>query len=215
MDPVEIRETRNHNWTRPELNKVYTMRVVRNKPVSAIIEKLKIDVRKTQVYNMIRLLRNNRKNKCFQCSSLLTKQELELQKSWHFKRCGNCKKANEKRKQRIKKKNLERKLCVICGKNPIRRRNTGVRSVDHSDICTHCLSYTYRRHVLNGVCGVCGRNPIDRKRSIGLCGSCLDRNAGYARKIRRELKMLVRLANRRKHNREMDKNAKNRRLEKA
>ena len=177
INPSKIRSKKNHSWTRLELNKAYTLRV-QGESVPDIIRKLKISVKKTQVYNVIRLLRKNHKNKCFQCGHSLTQEELKSQQGRHFKRCIICKKDNEQKKLKFRKKSLRKKLCGSCGR---RRLMPGRKT------CIRCVSYVHRHRIFKGLCGSCGRYSINRKRSIALCNACLDHNVKYARRHRRQL----------------------------
>jgi hypothetical protein len=172
----QIRQKQNHAWTRAELRRVYYLRI-QGKGVDDIIKKMNLDVKRTQVYNMVRILRKNHLNRCFQCGDALTGKELESQRTRHFKRCDGCRASNEAQKKSVRNRYLTKHLCGCCGERKV---------IPGKTYCIHCLSYTNRQRIATGMCGSCGRNPINKKRSIALCNVCLDRNVKVSRKYRKE-----------------------------
>ena len=160
--PQFIRKKRNHSWTGRELRKVYNMRVQRIS-VDLIIEKLHLEVKRTQVYNVVRMMKKNFQGRCFQCGADLTEKELKASKSKTFKTCSECKKKNLNYKKKIRNMFSRRGLCTCCGKYP---------SLKGRKTCMHCLSYTHRNRIAIGLCGACGREPLSR-RSNALGENCL------------------------------------------
>jgi formylmethanofuran dehydrogenase subunit E len=168
-----IRKRRNHLWTGQEFKKVYDLRI-QKVPVDIIIDKLHLEVKRTQVYNILRMMKKNRKRKCSQCGEDLTKKELRSQRGNNFKICTKCQEKNTAYKQASRIANYGKGLCTCCGKTPpLKDRKT----------CMHCLSYTHRNRIVHGLCGSCGKNPLSRF-STALCDGCLKVNRINARRKR-------------------------------
>lgn len=160
-----IRKRRNHLWTSQELKKIFDLRIQRV-PIDLIISKLHLDVKRTQVYNVLRMMKKNRQGNCFQCGEGLTREELIAQDGHNFKTCTKCQSKNLNYKQSIRKAHRQKGLCTCCGKNPpLRGRKT----------CMHCLSYTHRSRIAKGLCGSCGKHPLSGS-SSALCDNCLEVN---------------------------------------
>lgn len=161
-----IRRKRNHAWTGLEIKKVLDLRIKRV-PVDEIIHQLGVrGLRKTQVYNIIRMKKKNRNGECFQCGEALTPEEIVNQAHKTFKCCTSCQEKNLKYKRKIRRENLKNGLCTCCGRNPhLVGRKT----------CIYCLSYTHRGRIAEGLCGCCGEKPISPY-STALCKDCLRQN---------------------------------------
>ena len=160
-----IRKKRNHSWSEDELKKIFSLRVQRV-PVDLIIQKLRLDVKRTQIYNVLRMMKKSRKGRCIQCNQLLTVAELAEQEKNKFKVCAKCREENHGYKKRKRDENSEKGLCACCGtRPPLKGKKT----------CLLCLSYTHRRRIANGLCGACGKRPLS-KNSIALCNVCLGVN---------------------------------------
>ena len=180
VNPKRIRLTTYHSWTKPEMNRVYFLRM-QGYSVKKIIKVMKLNVRKTQIYNIVRILKKNHQNKCFQCGHVLSSQELFEQKMKHFKKCFECKEKSNNYKKEMREGRLEGSLCGSCGKRPVAVKNGKAKT-----FCVFCLSYIHRQRILKGLCGTCGKNRINKMRSIALCNVCLDRNVRYARQRRKQ-----------------------------
>ena len=160
-----IRSKKNHPWTEDEVKQVYTLRIQRV-PVDKIIRKLNLKVNRVQVYNVLRMLRKNRKGKCFQCGTSLTEEEWVLQQDRTFKKCDKCQRKLSRWKKEKRLENLEKGKCSCCGHSLAMTGKT---------TCIYCLSYTHRHRIAEGFCGSCGKNPISKK-STALCDTCLEIN---------------------------------------
>jgi hypothetical protein len=173
-----IRKRRNHAWTSQEIKNILSLRI-QQIPVDEIIHKLRLkDVKRTQVYNILRMKKKNRNGKCFQCGEDLTKKEIMFQGNKTFKICDSCQEKNLKYKQKIRKSNQRKGFCTYCGTNP---------PLKDKKTCIHCLSYTHRRRIAEGMCGVCGKRPINTKRSTALCDICLELNRTHTSIHRKEM----------------------------
>jgi hypothetical protein len=170
-----IRKKKNHSWTDQEIKQVYTMRL-QKVSIDDIIEKLNLDVNRTQVYNILRMIKKSRKNKCFQCGHDLTDDDKIHQKDKIFKKCTTCRDKNLKYKQTKRQENLKQGKCGCCGRS---------RHLANKTTCIYCLSYTHRNRIAEGLCGACGQNPISPK-SVALCEVCLEKNRINTNLHRRE-----------------------------
>jgi len=169
-----IRTRKNHQWTEQEMKQVYSLRIQRV-PIDLIIEKLHLNVRRVQVYNILRMLKKNQDNKCFQCGEDLNKEEQSNQNNKFFKKCDSCKKKNHVYKKRKRRNNIKEGICGYCGRN---------RILEGKKACIYCLSYSHRQHISKGLCGNCGKSPIS-PRSISSCDYCmvLNRNQVHMSRI--------------------------------
>jgi hypothetical protein len=168
-----IRAKKNHSWTEHEINQVYTLRI-QKVPIDKIIKILGLKVKRVQVYNILRMLRKNKKSKCFQCGSDLTNKECTLQENRIFKKCSHCQEKNSLYKRSKRNENLKQDKCGCCGNHPV---------LIGKKTCVYCLSYTHRHRIAEGFCGFCGKNPISLK-STALCDSCLETNRNNIKKHR-------------------------------
>jgi hypothetical protein len=170
-----IRQRKNHSWTSHELKRVRNLRIQRV-PIDLIIEKLHLDVKRTQIYNVIRMMKKNYNGLCFQCGAALTRKELIAQDGKSFKACTECQEKNLHYKKKIRKSLSRKGLCTCCGNHPpLKGRKT----------CMHCLSYTHRSRIAKGLCGACGLEPLSpRSRALGK--KCLRANRLNTRAYRKE-----------------------------
>jgi len=174
--PRFIRTRKNHVWTEQEMKQVYTLRL-RKVPIDLIISELHLDVKRVQVYNILRMLKKNRQNKCFQCGQPLTEEEISLQHKKYFKRCNSCNQKNLLYKKTKRLNNINKGVCGYCGRH---------RILKGKKACIYCLSYSHRQHISKGLCGACGEFTISSK-SISLCDLCLEKNRINVELRRREL----------------------------
>ena len=172
-----IRKKRNHSWTRQEIKNVLNLRA-QQIPVDLIIAKLRLkDVKRSQVYNILRISKKNNSGKCFQCGHDMTRTEIMAQEKNAFKICLSCQEKNLQYKQKIRKNNQKKGMCIYCGtKPPLKDRKT----------CKHCLSSTHRRRIAEGLCGTCGKRPIS-SRSTAKCDICLEINKTSSHTHRKRL----------------------------
>ena len=159
-----IRPKVRHSWTEEERKKIYSLRK-QGKSVDEIIQILKLDCNRIQVYNVIHGETNTRKGKC-SCGAKLSKAEVYEQRENVSVKCIPCLKKNSDLKKRLRRHYLRRHLCGICGK---RKKMVGYTT------CRLCLSADYRRSYLQGLCGKCHTKPIS-KHSRALCDDCLKIN---------------------------------------
>ena len=176
INPEKIRDRHNHFWTKDQLRQIFSMRVLRKEKTSNIIKNLHLKVNKVQIYNVVRVMKKNRLDKCFQCGRVMTTEELAKERGKNFKRCFECIQKNEEYKAKLRKKLLSKNLCGCCGKVP---------PVSGKTSCKLCLSYTNRHRIAKGFCGNCGDRRINRKRSIALCDVCLDKNLEHSNNYRK------------------------------
>lgn len=166
LQPGFIRKKRNHSWTKSELKRVYTLRL-QKVPVPRIINEMHLkDIKKTQIYNVLRMMKKNFHHKCFQCGGEMSPAEMEEQKNRNFKICAQCQSKNTNYKQKLRKKLHKQGLCTCCGKNP---------SMKNKKTCPLCLSYTHRNRISMGICGSCGKHPLSKHSEV-FCDKCLSRN---------------------------------------
>jgi hypothetical protein len=158
-----IRRKQNHAWTGLEIKKVLDLRIKRV-PVDEIIHQLGVkDIKKTQVYNIIRMKKKNRNGKCFQCGNDLTPNEIKNQANKTYKCCALCQEKSLQYKQKIRKENYKKGLCTCCGKK---------QHLKGKKTCIYCLSYTLRNRIAKGLCGTCGEKPLS-PHSLVSCKDCL------------------------------------------
>jgi len=150
---------KNRSWTEREKKKIYTMRVLKNSGISDIIISFNGTVSKTQVYNIVRMMKKAAKNRCFKCGGILPSNSY----SNVPKLCSVCSSKTKEYKEKLRNDALKKGLCAVCHKKKV---------IPGYKTCKSCLSATYRRRIANGVCGTCGKRPIARK-SISQCSYCL------------------------------------------
>ena len=175
-----IRRKKNHSWTEKEIKQVFTLRS-KKVPVEKIILDLKLDVRKVQVYNILRMLKKSLRNKCFQCGTDLTMEVILNQHSKLFKKCPECQNKDFLSKNFKRQENLKQGKCVCCGINP---------PLENKKSCVYCLSQTHRHRIVEGFCGACGKFKIDPS-SKALCTHCLEANRIKVKNYRKGLENAI------------------------
>lgn len=156
---TNITMKKNRSWTASEKKKVYHMRVMKNKGVDDIVVAFNGTVTKTQVYNVIRMMKKAAKNRCFKCGDLL-KNGYQTNKP---QLCHKCSSKTQEYKNQLRQNAIKEGLCAVCHKK---------KAIPGYKTCKYCLSATYRRRIANGICGSCGKRPISGK-SISQCATCL------------------------------------------
>jgi predicted RNA-binding Zn-ribbon protein involved in translation (DUF1610 family) len=177
LDPAKLRRKQHYSWAHKDIKSVYALRNS-GSSVKEIVDRIDPNLRKVQIYNILRITKKNLFNRCFQCGHELTDTEKAIDKS-KWKRCPKCRKKHSDYKKHYRLKMLKRGLCGTgCGR-PV---------IPGKTYCVTCNAWTQRQRYIKGLCGTCGKNPIDFQRSIALCTKCLDQNRHYSLKYRRARK---------------------------
>lgn len=168
----KAKPVRNKKWSAEEKTRVYTMRVLEHKKVTDIIATFHGLVTPTQVYNIVRMMKNTIRGRCFRCGRKLRSREKIKTRSEQIDHlCSQCKRKVQEYKTSLRESALKRGLCGSCHKN---------KTLPGFTSCRSCLSITYRRRIAKGKCGFCGERPISKK-SASLCRTCMEINRQRAR----------------------------------
>jgi hypothetical protein len=162
-DPKYIKKRRNYSWTTKQKEKIYSLRLS-GMSIPNIIKRLNINVKPTQVYNILRIMKKWKLKVCWQCGSKLSYKE---KKNRHSALCFNCQKKNTLLNKKLRDIRKRKGLCIYC-------TDPKAVSVKGKMSCKSCLSITARRRNLLGLCARCNR-PISKK-SLTLCYTHLKKN---------------------------------------
>jgi len=138
----------NRSWTIPEKIRIYTMRTAADMAPQEIDDEM--HATRTQIHNIVRMMRGAVDDKCFHCRTPLTDAEKAVKRATKRPRlmhlCFNCRNLTRDYKHELREKRIARGECGYCGKKPI---------VPGTKACAGCLSATHRRKQKSLFCGKC------------------------------------------------------------
>ena len=151
---------RNRVWTQADRAGILKQRM-RNVSTAEIAAEWK--VKKTTIYNQIRLARREMENTCIDCGRPLKPGEKKIRRTGQILfRCNKCRKENAAYKKMLRDTRIALGMCSTCGKR---------KALDHSVNCVKCISRTARMRLAQGLCAICGVNPVDPQKE-SLCAGC-------------------------------------------